>query len=159
MTNTSDPTGDERASTGTAAEPPGREERTGLIRLSQEECVGYLESATVGRIVFVDDGQPMALPVNFAWHNGAIVFRTGDGQKLHAATVGQTVAFEVDSINEGSHDGFSVIVKGTAREVTDWAEQEQLEQLPVRPWQRQPWRRGWVCIDPSAITGRRLDLA
>ena len=141
------------------AESTGREERTGLIRLSQEECADLLASASVGRIVFVDDGQPLALPVNFAWHEGAIVFRTGEGQKLHAATVGQIVSFEIDSIDETHHQGFSVIVKGTAREVTDWAEQEQLEQLPVRPWQRQPWRRGWVCIDPSSITGRRLDLA
>ena len=159
MTNTPDSSVGGDNSNADRAEPAGPEARTGLIRLSQQECAELLASASVGRIVFVDDGQPLALPVNFAWHEDTIVFRTGEGQKLHAATVGQTVAFEVDSIDDVTHQGFSVIVKGTAREVTDWAEQEQLEQLPVRPWQRQPWRRGWVCIDPSAITGRRLDLA
>jgi len=159
MTNAPDSSVDGHTPNADRIETTGREERTGLIRLSQQECAGLLVTASVGRIVFVDDGQPLALPVNFAWHEDTIVFRTGEGQKLHAATVGQKVAFEVDSIDETSHQGYSVIVKGTAREVTDWAEQEQLEQLAVRPWQRQPWRRGWVRIDPAEITGRRLDLA
>lgn len=140
------------------AEPPGVDERTGLMRLGVDECVAMLESASVGRIVFVDDGQPLALPVNFAWFENTVVFRTGEGQKLHAATVGQTVAFEIDAIDAATRSGTSVIVKGTAREVVDWAEQEQLEQLDVRPWQRQPWRRGWVRIEPTEITGRKLDL-
>jgi hypothetical protein len=98
------------------------------------------------------------LPVNFAWFEDSVVFRTGAGQKLHAATVGQKVAFEIDEIDQATHAGSSVLVKGTANEVTDWAEQEQLEQLSVRPWQRQPWRRGWVRIVPSEITGRKLDV-
>ena len=145
--------------TGTNAEPAGLDERTGLVRLSPSECSDMLASAHVGRIVFVDGNQPLALPVNFAWFEDSVVFRTGEGQKLHAATVGQTVAFEVDEIDGATHQGWSVIVKGSAREVTDWAEQEQLEQLDVRPWQRQPWRRGWVRIEPVEITGRKLDLS
>lgn len=141
-----------------AGEAAGTDQRTGLVRLSVEDCVAMLSSSTIGRIVFVDGEQPLALPVNYAWFEGSVVFRTGEGQKLHAATVGQTVAFEVDSIDEAAHTGWSVILKGTAREVSDWAEQEQLEQLAVRPWQRQPWRRGWVRIDPIEVTGRKLDL-
>jgi len=157
--NSDDPSADGVEGPGLVGEPSGADDRTGLLRLSLDECVERLESTTVGRIVFVEDGQPLALPVNYAWFDGSVVFRTGEGQKLHAATVGQTVAFEIDSIDEARHVGSSVIVKGTAREIVDWAEQEQLEQLPVRPWQRQPWRRGWVRIEPTAITGRKLDLS
>lgn len=138
-------------------EPP-RDERTGLFTLTVEECADVLATASIGRIVFMDGDQPIALPVNYAWFEDSIVFRTGEGQKLYAATLGQKVAFEVDRIDGDAHAGLSVLVKGQARAVDDWAEQEQLEQLGVRPWQRQPWRRGWVRIVPSEITGRKLDV-
>lgn len=139
--------------------PAERDERTGLLTLSTDECVDALTKASVGRIVFLDGDQPVALPVNFAWHEHSVVFRTGEGQKLHAATLGQRVGFEVDDIDSHRHTGLSVLVKGQAHAVTDWAEQEQLEQLDVRPWQRQPWREGWVRVVPSAITGRKLELS
>ena len=137
--------------------PGERDERTGLFKLTTEECVEALEASSLGRIVFLDGDQPVALPVNFAWHDDSIVFRTGEGQKMYAATLGQRVGFEVDDIDPVDHTGLSVLVKGRATAVTDWAEQELLEQLDVRPWQRQPWRRGWIRIVPSDITGRKLD--
>lgn len=138
--------------------PLERDDRTGLFKLSMEQCIDVLATSSIGRIVFVDGDQPMALPVNYAWFEDSVVFRTGEGQKLHAATLAQKVAFEIDEIDETTHAGSSVLVKGIAEEVTEWAEQELLEQLPVRPWQRQPWRRGWVRIVPSEITGRKLDV-
>ncbi len=138
--------------------PGERDERTGLFKLTTEECVDVLASSSVGRIVFLDGDQPVALPVNYAWHDNSIVFRTGEGQKMYAATLGQRVGFEVDDINPKEHSGVSVLVKGKAKAVSDWAEQEQLEQLAVRPWQRQPWRKGWVRVVPSDITGRKLDV-
>lgn len=134
-----------------------RDERTGLVKLTEEECTELLAAARVGRIVFLDGDQPMALPVNYGWFEDTIVFRTGDGQKLDAAVAGQRVAFEVDRIDDESRTGVSVVVTGQARAVDDWAEQAQLEQLDVRPWQRKPWRKSWVRVTPTAITGRRLD--
>lgn len=138
---------------------PERDERTGLFTMSPDQCVDALAAASVGRVVFLDGDQPIALPVNFAWHDDSVVFRTGEGQKMHAATVGQRVSFEVDDIDPATHTGLSVLVKGHARAVTDWAEQEQLEQLAVRPWQRTPWREGWVRIAADEITGRKLDVS
>lgn len=136
-----------------------RDERTGLLRLAHDECVELLASNEIGRIVFVDDGQPVALPVNYAWFEDSIVFRTGTGQKLAAAALGQRVAFEIDEIDAATRAGVSVLVTGTARTVENWAERERLEQLGVQPWQRLPWRREWVRIDTDKITGRRLDLS
>ncbi|MEM9562963.1 MAG: pyridoxamine 5'-phosphate oxidase family protein [Actinomycetota bacterium] len=142
-----EPTGDE----------PGVDGRTGLLRLSLDDCIAILASSSIGRIVFVDGDQPIALPVNYGWFEESVVFRTGEGLKLTAALDGQRVGFEVDRIDETTHSGVSVLVKGEARVVENWAEQEQLEQLDVRPWQRQPWRRGWVRVAPTEITGRKLE--
>ena len=145
--------------TDTQPMPEDRDERTGLIHLSRDECVDVLTSASIGRVVFVVDQQPLALPVNYAWFEDSIVFRTGEGQKLYAATLGQRVAFEVDRIDESARSGVSVLVKGPARAVENWAEREQLEQLGVQPWQHLPWRRRWVRIGADEITGRKLDLS
>ncbi len=140
-----------------AGDQPGIDERTGLLKLSLDQCVEVLASSSIGRIVFLDGDQPVALPVNYGWFEESVVFRTGEGLKLTAAIEGQRVGFEVDDIDHSTLSGLSVLVKGDARVVENWAEQEQLEQLDVRPWQRQPWRRGWVRVVPIEITGRKLE--
>jgi hypothetical protein len=48
------------------------------------------------------------------------------------------------------------VVTGVAREVTNWAEQEQLENVGLVPWARDQWRKMWVRIEPSEITGRHV---
>lgn len=129
---------------------PGR-----LLELSPDECRNLAANTPIGRIGFITDQGPIVLPVNFAWFEGAVVFRTLEGQKL-AASEGQAVCFEIDEWNRESRTGWSVVIKGTAHEVTDWAEQAQLELLDLLPWARQNWRRIWVRVDPTEITGRLL---
>ena len=124
--------------------------------LDQARCVDLLESTPIGRIGFVDDGVPLVLPVNFAWFDDGIVFRTLEGKKLAAAAAAQTVCFEVDHWDPADHTGWSVVVTGTAREVTQWAEYEELERIGLVPWDRDQWRPFWIRIDPDAITGRLL---
>lgn len=131
--------------------------RTGMAIMDLAECVEMLESTPIGRIVFVDgEGQPIALPVNFRWHEDAVVFRTLEGQKLLAAVMNQRVSFEVDEWAHDSRVGASVLVKGRAVKVDPWADREQLEQLGLLPWGESTWRPAWVRIDPVEITGRRL---
>ena len=125
-----------------------------LGEMDEDRCVELLRSTPIGRIGFIADGAPLVLPVNFAWFEDTVVFRTLEGQKLAAAAEGQTVCFEVDSWDAGTRSGWSVVVKGVAREVTNWAEQEQLENVGLVPWAREQWRKIWVRIEPSEITGR-----
>jgi nitroimidazol reductase NimA-like FMN-containing flavoprotein (pyridoxamine 5'-phosphate oxidase superfamily) len=122
--------------------------------MDEDQCIELLSSTPIGRVGFNADGAPLVLPVNFAWYENTIVFRTLEGQKLAAAAGGQTVCFEVDSWDGVKRSGWSVLVKGVAREVTNWAEQEQLENIGLVPWARDQWRKIWVRIEPSEITGR-----
>lgn len=132
------------------------DERTGMEILGQSECIALLIDTPIGRIVFVDDGgQPLALPVNFRWHEESVVFRTLDGQKLQAAVMNQRVSFEVDQWDPVTRTGSSVIVKGKSSAVDQWAEREQLEQIGLAPWSGEKWRTTWVRIVPVEITGRR----
>ena len=129
----------------------------GLDVLDRTTCLRLLAETPIGRIVFIEDGgQPMALPVNYLLVDGAIVFRTLEGQKLSAASIGQRVAFEVDDWDPDRRSGWSVVVKGRAEEVTQWAEAEQLEQQGLVPWAHGAWRTLWVRVVPDDITGRRL---
>lgn len=122
--------------------------------LSDEQCTELLEATPIGRVGFVVDSQPLVMPVNYAWNESSVVFRTIEGQKLAAAALGETVCFEVDHWDPDSRTGWSILVKGQARHVTDWAEKEALEQIGLVPWTHVKWRPLWVRVEPSEITGR-----
>lgn len=133
------------------------DERTGLEILDPAACEALLGRMPVGRVVFVDDeGQPLALPVSYRWHDAKVVFRTLEGQKLHAAVRNQRVSFEVDYWDPDTHTGASVLVKGKASAVEDWAEVEDLEQLGLVPWASERWRASWIRVTPVEISGRRI---
>ncbi len=128
--------------------------RMGVI--DEAGCLELMASTPVGRLGFNTDAGPLVLPVNFAITDGSIVFRTVEGQKLAAAAEGQAVCFEVDEWNTAERTGWSVVVTGLASEVTDWAEQEILENLGLVPWSREQWRPMWVKVEPTSISGRVL---
>jgi nitroimidazol reductase NimA-like FMN-containing flavoprotein (pyridoxamine 5'-phosphate oxidase superfamily) len=124
--------------------------------LDEATCVQLLESTPIGRIGFSADGELLVLPVNFKWHESSIVFRTIEGQKLAAAADHQHVCFEVDQWDAGTRTGWSVVVQGVAREVTNWAEDAQLDQIGLVPWAKDEWRPIWVRIEPTMVSGRVL---
>ena len=123
--------------------------------LSIDDSMRMLELGRVGRLAFVVGAEPQILPVNYVFHEGAIVFRTTYGQALDSIGAGARVAFEVDSINESSHTGWSVIVRGKAEEIWMPEELEAVRTLHVDTWA--PGERlHYVRILPALITGRRI---
>src|SRR5438309_2496840 len=95
--------------------------------LSRQECIELLRTkAVVGRLAFVSEGLPVVLPVNYIADARSVVFYTAPGSKLTAVLSGAPVAFEVDDSQPLYHSGWSVLVRGTAHEVTDISEIEQL---------------------------------
>jgi nitroimidazol reductase NimA-like FMN-containing flavoprotein (pyridoxamine 5'-phosphate oxidase superfamily) len=94
-------------------------------------------------------------PVNFVLDGHTVVFRTGEGTKLHAASLGSRVSFEVDGTDATARTGWSVVVRGEAVEVTDQAELARLRKLPLEAWAPGP-RRRYVRILPAVLTGRRI---
>ncbi len=143
-------------SSGDAIEPNAIDivNRMGVI--DEAQCIELMVSTPIGRVGFNSGDAPLVLPVNFAMHEGAVVFRTLEGLKLAAAAQGQMVCFEVDQWDARDKSGWSVVVRGQASEVTGWAEIEQLENLGLTPWSREKWRPLWVKIEPTEISGRVL---
>lgn len=130
--------------------------RTGLEELSTEECWRLLGEHVVGRLAVSINHHPDIFPVNYRVKDGTILVQTAAGLKLAAATLGPSVAFEVDVINEEKHTGWSVVVHGPAEQV------EQLEELldledegGVDTWAESEKTR-YFCIRPTEVTGRRV---
>lgn len=100
--------------------------------LSEDACWGLLAGLDVGRLATVADDAPEIFPINYVVDGTSVVFRTADGSKLAELTNNAHVAFEVDTWDlEG---GKSVVLKGTATEITDPEELSRARALPLRPW-------------------------
>jgi len=131
-------------------------DHAGLAVLPHEECLRRLRQAQVGRIAFIDQGEPVILPVNNRVDGDAVVFRTAPGAKLFAADTELPVAFEVDNFDADRRAGWSVVVRGTATIVDDEAEIARLTLLGVEPWANLTERKNWVRIRAYSVTGREV---
>ena len=129
-----------------------------LEDLSEQECERLLASQDLGRVAMVLDGRPQIFPVNYAFADGVVVFRTGEGLKLERSPM-TAVAFETDRIDQTQGLAWSVMVEGTAQNITNTidARSERLRHLSVSP--AAPGERNfWVGIYVSHISGRRFEL-
>jgi len=144
------------------SDAPSRETKLfdplGLVRLAEDECWGFLERHRLGRVAFIHLDQPAIFPVNYCLDDRSVVFRTGQGSKLGAATGARQAAFEVDEAVESLESGTSVVVHGRLRRITDRDEVEQLRRLPLRPWAAGK-RDDFVRLEPQYVTGRRIEPA
>jgi nitroimidazol reductase NimA-like FMN-containing flavoprotein (pyridoxamine 5'-phosphate oxidase superfamily) len=129
-------------------------ELTRVRHLSQAESLDLLRHrAYVGRLGFIAEGHPMILPVNYVASQDAIVFCTLPGTKLSAVGAGAEVVFEVGGNSPEYHAGWSVIVRGVARELTNRRKLERLQRGPLRSWAVRATAH-WVEISVDEISGR-----
>ena len=129
----------------------------GLDELTRDECLRLLRTQQIGRLGVVVAGYPLIFPLNYGLDGDVVVIRTVAGQKL-AAAQGTNVTFEVDEFDPVHLSGWSVMIRGTAEEVTSRHGAQTRERTePVGPT---PWPSGEhphiVRIIPRAVTGRRI---
>ena len=103
-------------------------------------------------MALIVDGHPDIFPVNHVVDHGAVVFRTAAGTKF-AGAVGHTVAFEVDGYDLRTASAWSVVVKGTAKEVIRLYDVVDVFELPLSPWHSAP-KPHFIRIQPDSVTGR-----
>ncbi|MFF9208853.1 MULTISPECIES: helix-turn-helix domain-containing protein [unclassified Streptomyces] len=129
-----------------------------FTELGAEECRRLLDDHGVGRLAVLTADGLVVVPVNYSVVDGAVVFRT-DPRATPGRAAGRRVAFEVDRIDEAFSAGWSVLVQGRARTVTD---PEEVRRLTERAYST-PWAGGertlWMRIDPVGISGRRIIVA
>lgn len=134
---------------------PMQVDRNGLEVLDREECLRLLDGATLGRVAVTSAALPSVLPVNYRLSGDRIVFRTGEGTKLAAATRNAVVAFEVDDFDPVQHTGWSVVVTGVARPVVDPVDLAALQDMGIARWASGP--DGHVVeVSLELVSGRRI---
>ena len=129
-----------------------------LQPIDRSECISLLAANRFGRLAVDMRGQPPLLrAVNYVFDEASesIVFRTADGAKFHALLASRRAAFEIDSLDQVSRTGWSVVVRGVAEEITDPRELRRLKLLPLDPWA--PGEKPhWIRIRARTVTGRRI---
>ena len=125
-----------------------------LEPMGREECLRLLQPGGVGRIAMTSGDQLVVLPVNYAVHDGRVVFRTAPATVLAHLADGP-VAFEIDRIDDGMREGWSVLVTGGARVLTEPELHVLAAGVTVEPWAGGA-RDLYVTVEPEHITGRRI---
>jgi nitroimidazol reductase NimA-like FMN-containing flavoprotein (pyridoxamine 5'-phosphate oxidase superfamily) len=130
-------------------------DRNGLEVLSRDECLLLLADAHLGRVALSVGALPVVLPVNYTLMDGDIVVSTVSGSKMDAALANAVVAFEIDGADPFYHQGWSVLVRGMARLITDPDELARAATLHLRPW-ASPTASHYVRIRSEVVSGRRI---
>jgi hypothetical protein len=118
--------------------------------LSREESMRLLGSVSFGRVMFTQRALPAIRPVTHVVDDDLVVIRTslgraeGSGVKPDGGTV---LGYAADLIDERRHQGWSVLVIGTARLIDDAERARYSERL-----------RQWVSGQPDEIIAIRADL-
>ena len=131
------------------------EELPPVVELSEEQSWKYLEHTHHGRLAVSVANRPSIYPINYLAHDGVLLLRTAPGTKLAEMAVNTYVAFEADGVH--SDQAWSVVVKGTTRELETSEEIAAADALPLRPWVRTEKHR-YVEITPVSVTGRFFNL-
>ncbi|MGW5665944.1 helix-turn-helix domain-containing protein [Streptomyces sp. NPDC003758] len=128
-----------------------------FTELTAQECRELLSTHGVGRLAVTTASGPVVVPVNYSVVDGTLVFRT-QPHAVPAQASGSQVAFEIDHIDGALSQGWSVLVRGEARAVTDPDSVRRLEEQAYSA----PWAGGqrelWIRIEPLSITGRRITV-
>jgi nitroimidazol reductase NimA-like FMN-containing flavoprotein (pyridoxamine 5'-phosphate oxidase superfamily) len=130
-------------------------DRNGLEVLSREDCLRLLATAVLGRVAVTSRALPTIVPVNFHFDGRQILIRTGRGTRLDAGTRDAVVAFEADEVTNGSNSGWSVVVTGIARELTDPDQIAAAQHPPLACWASASDDR-LVAISTDVVSGRRV---
>jgi len=139
--------------------PPGQRQAADnpvLHKLSEAECKARIAPGGVGRFLFVEAGRgPVAIPVNYRMDGDDVVFRTASEGSIAGNVGEQAVSFDVDHLDETLSEGWSVVLTGTARVITDPAEREHAAALGIAPWAGGD-RDTYIRLTPREMTGRSI---
>ncbi|MEV5834868.1 pyridoxamine 5'-phosphate oxidase family protein [Nocardia sp. NPDC052112] len=129
-----------------------------IVELDRATALDLLATVPIGRVVFSHNALPAIRPVNHLVDaDGRIIVRTRLTAVLTSAVRGNSdvvVAYQADEIDPHRRTGWSVVVTGLARPVTDPVRIARYEPL-LHPWVHQVMDTV-IEIEPSIVSGIRL---
>ena len=115
-----------------------------------------LGTVPLGRVVFTHRALPAIRPVNHLVDGHLVIFRTGSSAAITTAVdgIGTIVAFEADAIDPVRRTGWSIVVIGGARLLTDATEVSRYLRV-LQPWAAE-LRIDIIVIQADMVTGVRV---
>lgn len=131
--------------------------RARMEEIGEAECWELLDGHGVGRIAVEGRDGLAVFPVNYQVVDGEIVFMTAaDSSLARASESGAEVAFEEDHLDEAFSQGWSVLLVGQARTMSDeTAVRRAKDAVHSKPWAGDG-RDTVVTLSPRRVTGRRI---
>ena len=124
--------------------------------LDERTCRELLSSGVVARVAVCAPAGPHIVPVNYALHGDAVVFRTTPYSVLGARGWNQRLAFEIDHVDYERRSGWSVVAAGPGEMVEDPDELATIRAL----WDPSPWAGGsrhlYIRLRWDSLTGRKI---
>ena len=127
------------------------------VELDPKHALELLGGAEFGRVAFLADGVPTIRPLNHVVLDGRIIIYTRHTSALAQAVrdrVNPQVTYQADEIEPRTRLGWSVLVTGTAADISRELHAEQLG-LQVQSWMKHPLDMV-IAIEPQEVTGLRL---
>jgi len=121
--------------------------------LDRDAAWKLLSGVSLGRLVTSFGGELEIFPVNFVAEKDTLLFRTAEGTKLFTTVMNDRVLFEAD--DHTAAEGWSVIVRGTAKVLTAAADIQQADRAGLMPWIATEKLR-YVRIAVDQISARRF---
>lgn len=125
-------------------------EQQSVEELSVEECLQLLTTTNVGRLGRNDFAGPSILTVNFAPYGGGVLIRSLSDSRVDAARAEEPVSFQTDGVDRPRRAGWSVLVRGRLREMSELADAPDPRSLAASAEDDLLW------LEPETITGRRI---
>ena len=126
-----------------------------VLELDDEQSWKLLDATKHGRLVVSVAGEPDIFPVNYLTSERKIYLRTAPGNKLAQLTINSRVLFETDGVL--SDEAWSVVLRGTARVLTNSSELAAVEELGLKSWVP-TLKDFYVEIVPTSVSGRHFQL-
>jgi nitroimidazol reductase NimA-like FMN-containing flavoprotein (pyridoxamine 5'-phosphate oxidase superfamily) len=126
-----------------------------VLELNEEQSWKLLDATKHGRLVVSVAGEPDIFPVNYLTSDRKVYLRTAPGNKLAQLTINSRVLFETDGVL--SDEAWSVVLRGSARVLTNSSELAAVEELGLKSWVP-TLKDFYVEIVPTAVSGRHFQL-
>ncbi|MFR0354132.1 pyridoxamine 5'-phosphate oxidase family protein [Streptomyces sediminimaris] len=120
-----------------------------MIELSREESLALLAGVPMGRVGFTSQALPVIRPVNHLVDGDTIVIRTHTGSALmHHTSLDEVMVYEADHLDPLTQTGWSVMVTGRARLITEPLQADRYRDLLI----------AWIDRDLDEIIGIQTEL-
>jgi nitroimidazol reductase NimA-like FMN-containing flavoprotein (pyridoxamine 5'-phosphate oxidase superfamily) len=117
------------------------------------DCWSLLEGADVARVAWLGADGIRLVPVNYMVADGGLWFRTDHRSALARECGGQQLVVEVDHVDAGTAEAWSVVVVGTPELIAAADAPDMLGEMRV--WASGP-HSTFVRVEPVTVTGRRV---